>query len=720
MDQKEVRVAAGDLGLVLGESSGGITLLSLRDLALQREWLALDPPPLFSLTLRRVGTKEERTLAADVGWRSASITPAAEGIVLEWTQPADEALVGISVHIMAVPEAGRHVWHWTLRVDNVGGGWSIWRVVFPQLTLAKPGDDAVALAPAGPGQLVPDAWERAFRQEAKYPGGWWWGLQFMAAYAALPAPTGLYIGAHDPLGGVKDLLMEGDPQARAVRLSYDHPAPDMGRPGNSFSLGGEVVWQLYRGDWYDAAMIYKDWARHKARWWPPLSDEGRADTPLWMRELSLWAMGGWNPEVAPGQRVAATVEQVRELQHFMGIPMGLHWYRWHQIPFDNDYPHFFPAMPGFAEGVAELQRSQVRIMPYINGRLWDTRDRGSEDFEFSHIALPAATKDEDGQPYVETYGSKEADGSPVQLAAMCPTTELWRSRVRELVLRLFDECGVDGVYIDQVAAAASKLCMDPTHGHPLGGGHWWNEGYWQMMEAIRRDTPAERMVTTECNAEVFVRWFDGYLTWHWQQDNMVPVFPAVYGGTIQMFGRAYGGKADAREPTQALAWRMRAGQQFVFGEQIGWFNTNLANEHMPMSFIRDLARLRWRLRRYFYAGEMARPPKLVGHNPRLRANWQWGPSQDNPWVTTDALLCSAWRMRGEDRLVLLFANVSEEDVAVELRFDGDAYGLSSPQVQVTSFESDGTQGETLALPGRFTRPITVGPYRALALEVEPR
>ena len=55
-------------------------------------------------------------------------------------------------------------------------------------------------------------------------------------------------------------------------------------------------------------------------------------------------------------------------------------------------------------------------MPYINGRLWDTRDRGTEDFEFTKVALPAATKNEKGEPYTETYGSKESDGSPVRWA----------------------------------------------------------------------------------------------------------------------------------------------------------------------------------------------------------------------------------------------------------------------------------------------------------------
>ena len=97
-----------------------------------------------------------------------------------------------------------------------------------------------------------------------------------------------------------------------------------------------------------------------------------------------------------------------------------------------------------------------RSRAYINGRLWDTRDRGSDDMQFSGMALPAATKDEHGKPVVESYGSKEADGSDVRLAVMCPTTELWQAKVRDIVSRLFTDVGVKGVYIDQVAAAADS------------------------------------------------------------------------------------------------------------------------------------------------------------------------------------------------------------------------------------------------------------------------
>jgi hypothetical protein len=137
-----------------------------------------------------------------------------------------------------------------------------------------------------------------------------------------------------------------------------------------------------------------------------------------------------------------------------------------------------------------------------------------------------------------------------------------------------------------------------------------------MLDRIRRDVPQSRFLTTECNAEAYVRWFDGYLTWHWQHDGQVPAFPAVYGRAIQIFGRSYGGG-----PTRDLALRMKAGQQLTFGEQIGWIGPNVVGEKGNIEFLQTVIALRRQLQRYFTAGEMARPPKVEGEIPRVKADW---------------------------------------------------------------------------------------------------
>ncbi len=84
---------------------------------------------------------------------------------------------------------------------------------------------------------------------------------------------------------------------------------------------------------------------------------------------------------------------------------------------------------------------------------------------------------------------------------------------------------------------------------------------------------------------------------------------------------------------------MKAAQQLTYGEQIGWLHPNVVNQKENAEFLRDVVRMRYRLRRYFYAGEMLRPPALTGDIPRVRADWQWSGQW---WVETDAVLTGAW------------------------------------------------------------------------------
>ncbi len=532
-------------------------------------------------------------------------------------------------------------------------------------------------------------------------------MQFVAVYTQSEPSTGPYIAHHDPFGSTKDMTLTSDPTAQSVLITFDHPVPEMGKPFNRFVMSGEVVWQLLTGDWFDAAMIYKKWVIGHARWWPRHlmePDTGRTDTPLWMRELCIWVSQWYEPEIDWCVGRPATVDErkavIARLQQYLGVPLGVHWYGWHQIPFDDDYPHFLPPKDGFVQCVSDLRDIGVHNMPYINGRLWDTHDRGDEDFEFSQVALPAATKRDDGSSYLEFYGR--------DFAVMCPFTSLWQMRVRDLVNSVVSVTGADGVYVDQVAAACPVLCMDESHSHPLGGGNWWNEGYWHMLRAIRGDLPSEVVITTEGNAEPFVGSFDGDLSFRWMYDGMVPAFPAVYGGAVQMFGRIYGGPP-------VFAFRMILGQQLVFGEQFGHFCADVVDNPETIEFLLKVVRLRWQLRQYFYGGEMARPPKLSGAIPAVSGNWTW---DGNPnWVTTDAVLTGAWTLPHQGKLVFLFANVSEEAVEATLRVDLSAYGMQRAHAFLTVVDPISGSSQPVQVPRRFERTANFDPLSATAWEI---
>lgn len=676
---RQVTIEAGDLRLVLEKTQQGVRVLSLTDAAKKEELLAGDPLPLFSATIRDTKTKELRTLTADAGWGQVDATQdtATGQCKLTLASPADERFKGIRIEASVVPRQQDNAVTWDVQVVNDGPQQSLWHVVFPQIAIKDLGTGSKVFVPIMAGIERTDLWSKADKKGGTYPGGWVC-MQYLAAYNETLG-TGLYVGVHDPWGSTKDIFAEGQPPKHAVVLRFDHPVPNMGQVGTGFALPGPVRWQLLRGDWFDAAQIYRSWASQTAKWWPTLGPDGRSDTPQWMRELPAWVMtGGAASECVP---------KVKAFAQTVGVPVGFHWYNWHQIPFDNDYPHYFPPKDGFREGVAELKAAGVYPMPYINGRLWDTHDKGAQDWEFTRVGLAGATKDEAGKPHTETYGSKETDGNSVKLAVMCPATNLWQNQVRDIVLRLFSDCGVSGVYIDQIAAAAPRLCFDASHGHALGGGHWWTEGYWTMLSVIRAAKPADCMLTTECNAEPYIKWLDGYLTWHWQEQNMVPAFPAVYGGTLQMFGRAYRGG-----PSQDLANRMKAGQQLVFGEQIGWFGPEVLDRPDSGKFLRDCIQLRWRLREYFYRGYMLRPPKLKTQVPTVTADWQWS----GTWpITTDAVMTGAWRLVGANDpspVLLLFANVSDKPLTSDFSPDLREYGLSGKALKATLITPDQAVG----------------------------
>jgi hypothetical protein len=212
------------------------------------------------------------------------------------------------------------------------------------------------------------------------------------------------------------------------------------------------------------------------------------------------------------------------------------------------------------------------------------------------------------------------------------------------------------------------------------------------------------MLTTECNAEPFIRGFDGYLTWHWQFQDQVPAFPAIYGGSIQMFGRAYRGG-----PTQDLALRMKAGQQLVFGEQIGWIGPEIVDRPDSAAFLKKIAALRWQFSRYFDQGVMERPPHLRGDVPPVTADWQWS----GEWpITTPAIQTGAWRIPKADTLVLFFVNVSRDPVKANLELDLHAYGLSGG-----SFTINPSSGNSFDTGAMLQKEITFNPDTPLAWEI---
>jgi len=667
----------GRLSLEFGSPENGLPLNTIFDTKAARSCIKYGLP-FWSVDLEHESGKKIHLSNLMCG--QAAVEMAGEStVILRWSldtaienavpssesQPAQHIQAVCSIHL------DDKTTHLKLRLYNHTTSWSIRNVTFPELELTQLGktdsDDALVF-PFAAGRIVKSPLRKDFTfggeqvnpstdRTGRYSNPWT-NMQFVAVW---DDDGGIYIAAEDPFASVKYINCTHTGNNTSIPLKIDWPAADAGVAGNDFEHPGYITIEAFDGDWFDAAKIYRKWLIGNARWWPATGQEGRIDTPDWMKETAVWAITSLSPD-AIGQTI--------RFAEFMEVPTALHLYNWHQVPFDNDYPHYFPVKDGFRKSVKKLQDAGVRVMPYINARLWD-----DDTEDFLSFALPAATKKENGEYYFETYGSKQ------KLVPMCPTTDLWHNTIKNIVMRLVGpRIGVDGVYLDQVSAMSPVLCYDPSHGHTLGGGHWWTtDGYWPMIENLQHTLAMEfpdKILTSECNAEPYIHGFDGYLNWHFQFNDMVPLFSAVYGGTVQQFGRAFPGK-------DGLAHRMKIGQSLVFGEQLGWINPAIIeNDVKTAEFLRSAAKVRHTLVPFLAWGEMMRPPEVKGDIPEITAEWAW--AAEEKMVTGSAVQKGAWKSP-DGRIAVIFVNVSDDVTAFDWRCDPSLYG-SGKTVTVSSLD----------------------------------
>ncbi|UCH34369.1 MAG: hypothetical protein JSV65_17875, partial [Armatimonadota bacterium] len=308
-------------------------------------------------------------------------------ITIRWPQVTDGgSRVGVEVRV--VIKRGDPVTYWSLRLANADETLRPWRVTFPIIANVD-GIPGTKLAfPTGWGIVYDDALH-AGEIQGTYPS-MTPAMQFMACWQRA---GGVYFAAHDPAAAHKQLICTPDVADGRLRLAVVNYPAGMGRPVREWTLPYQAAVGVFPGNWYDAARLHRAWAIEHAPWMAKGELLTRRSTPKWLKDIDIWCLGGGGP--------AEAVEPAKRFAEYFGVPTAVHWYNWHQIPFDDHYPEYFPTKAGFAQGVAELQAAGVRVMPYINGRLWDPR---TETWT-SENAEAACAKDEHMKRYEETYGS---------------------------------------------------------------------------------------------------------------------------------------------------------------------------------------------------------------------------------------------------------------------------------------------------------------------------
>ncbi|MBN1946507.1 MAG: hypothetical protein JW797_12610, partial [Bradymonadales bacterium] len=479
----------------------------------------------------------------------------------------------------------------------------------------------------------------------------------------------------DPLGRIKELeCLRDRPRTHEFHLSWTH-YPDEG-PGQvaSFTLDFPARIVLTEGDWYDAARIYRTWATEQM-WTGHGSLRGRPDRPEWLADVSMWFRAHGD-----GPELAATLDEMRQtvFESTDDPPaIAVRYYDWHQIPFDNNYPEYFPAKEGVAQAIDQLWQEGIAVMPYINGQLWDRDTKSWLDLN----ALDFATRDRWGALVTETWAGQEH-------SVMCPYTSLWHTVQVDLATCILGDASctylgavysglhAPALYIDQVGETRPVMChaahgSDPASQHPPGGVLTWVAGRRALMADIRSlegSLDREIFLSTEGGAEPYLDLFDGFLMLSSRDViDKVPLWTAVYNEYIVNF--TVGISAAELAGTNSAA-RSKLAESFLFGSQgsvYEWW-IDCGAEPLQFEFITRLG-LAWRAgSEYLAYGEMQRPPRLSGAYDLLEELWQLTDSQYRQ-VLSPSVRAAAYR--ADDGSIGLFvtnASLSEQPVTIEWEY----------------------------------------------------
>ena len=365
----------------------------------------------------------------------------------------------------------------------------------------------------------------------EYPAGF--SYQFLAYYSA--QKNGLYFATEDGEAYIKTFACQLSERGKGWDFSVTHYPENIGT-ATSYAMPYDFVLETFHGDWVTAGQRYRRWAVRQKWCAQKLSER---QLPAGVTSVDLWRINHMN--YALGTRTQEYFDTSVQLSRQLDCTLGLHWYGWNMGAHDVDYPEYISdekKSEGWPAKLADWNRrfteAGIYKIPYINARLWEQKTKSWA----AECAYNAAVKERDGKPKTEPWHN-------YGLTPMCPASVLWQNKCRDLGEEYVLNPGFDGAYLDQVASFNAKLCFDPTHNHPIGGGVWWNASYHSLLENVRNVIGYDKVITTESCCETYVDVFDLFLLLdtNFQRFGFNTMREGLHSQPVPLFNMIYGSHA---------------------------------------------------------------------------------------------------------------------------------------------------------------------------------
>jgi uncharacterized protein (TIGR03437 family) len=647
--------------------------------------------------------------------------------------------VSITVHI----PSSDGLTYWNIAVTN-NEAIIIRQVAFPDLEgipqLSRDGRNDELTLPAMSGVLFQDPLNN-FRINSglgwEYPSTFA-TMQFMT-YSSREQNSGLYLATRDA-GGYSKYFSFLKPAQNWINMVVLHHPPLT--PKTSFAPAYDAVVGVYTGNWYEAAQMYRGWALQQP--WVMTATVPNVNQPTsWLSQLPLHQ---WVPTTPTGDGFCqysfpfsqvATVSQ--DTAQFMGQPVVIDWIGWERDGWYIDYPDVLPPKEGwfsFEESIRKTHELGNRVMAIL-----DTTSYSDILAGWASDKGGAATGE--GGQYLNTWQLSEC-GRNATFRAMCPATDVWRERLRNLILPLASR-QVDVIELDGFPIFGPLPCTNPAHSHPPGGGNWWYLSYRDIFEGIKREARQLNpgiVFNAEGGAEVYLSFLDsvwdpfttGFSPVSFSgtlldigKFHLIPMWHAVYHDkALIQSGIAFISTSGFAEVRDFYAYGF--GQALVWGEApTTWWNyldlNTLPEPGAPemAAYVKRIVSARTGYAsRFLVNGRMLRPPVIqvpLFHNPGAKSIPYT--LADYPPFDTPAVAGSLWQAPNGDA-GYVFTNVSHDPVKFDLLIDAASTLLTPEGRYEVSLIRNGLPSVVQAaasLPVAI--PVNIDPMDVILIGVSP-
>lgn len=611
----QIQVAISDTG----------RLVELTDRKSDDNFASTKAPALWSLRLVSGTATNALDASKAASFECRPLDDDPRGLQLTWAGFEAAGAPSLRVEVVVRLDPDKAASRWELSVAKPRDS-ALEEIRFPRLSGIPSQANEFLAVPAWMGQMLPDPRKalagskgQGARYSWEYPGTM--SLQCLAFYQN--NGPGLYLACDDAAAFRKSFAVRGDGKGD-IELEIAHLPENGARGAERYAPGYGVIIGTFLGDWITAAERYRAWAKEQP--WAKQSRLGRGLVPGWAQNTALWV---WNRGRSPGVLGPAVA-----LQRELGLPVSVLWHWWHGCSYDAGFPEYLPPREGadpFRAALARAHDSDVRALVYMNQRLWGLttkswRDEGAERF---------AVRGPNGAYREEVYNTFTKQ----PCVSMCMGTAFWRNKYAGLAERAIEELGVDGIYMDQ--ACSSLACFDPAHGHPLGGGTYWMNGFRQLSGDIRDRSAGARPIALagEGCGEPWLPYLDLMLSLEVSRERYaaptvgwetIPFFQAVYHPNAIQFGNyssltmppyddLWPEEFSPKEPLRLLdrkysrQFYLEQARAFAWGQQPTIANfqpSHLRDRPDEVAYALRLARIRHRGLKYLLHGEFLRPPEL--------------------------------------------------------------------------------------------------------------